>query len=143
MGRHSELSVLVEAVVYGDDASYTRGVGVRALPRQPLALPAMAGLVRDQGEPTHQAPWGATFHASLPLEGESGTLRHRARHTPARGNLHAKTGTTNTVASLGGYVTAKNGEILAFSFIYNGTDRWNAKLAMDQMGATLAEFVRE
>ena len=90
----------------------------------------------------HQAPWGATFHASLPLEGESGTLRHRARHTPARGNLHAKTGTTNTVASLGGYVTAKNGEILAFSFIYNGADRWNAKRAMDQMGATLAEFVR-
>lgn len=91
----------------------------------------------------HQAPWGATFHASLPLEGESGTLRHRARQTPARGNLHAKTGTTNTVASLGGYVTAKDGEILAFSFIYNGTDRWNAKLAMDQMGATLAEFVRD
>jgi serine-type D-Ala-D-Ala carboxypeptidase/endopeptidase (penicillin-binding protein 4) len=90
----------------------------------------------------HQAPWGATFHASLPLEGESGTLRHRARFTPARGNLHAKTGTTNTVASLGGYVTAKNGEILAFSFLYNGSDRWNAKLAMDQMGATLAEFVR-
>lgn len=91
----------------------------------------------------HQSPWGATFHASLPLEGESGTLRHRARQTPARGNLHAKTGTTNTVASLGGYVTAKDGEILAFSFIYNGTDRWNAKLAMDQMGATLAEFVRD
>ena len=91
----------------------------------------------------HSAPWGPTFHASLPLEGESGTLRHRARHTPARGNLHAKTGTTNTVASLGGYVTAKNGEILAFSFLYNGTDRWNAKRAMDQMGATLAEFVRE
>jgi D-alanyl-D-alanine carboxypeptidase/D-alanyl-D-alanine-endopeptidase (penicillin-binding protein 4) len=91
----------------------------------------------------HRAAWGATFHASLPLEGESGTLRHRARYTPARGNLHAKTGTTNTVASLGGYVTAKNGEILAFSFIYNGSDRWNAKLAMDQMGATLAEFVRE
>ena len=90
----------------------------------------------------HQAPWGPTFHASLPLEGESGTLRHRARQTPARGNLHAKTGTTNTVASLGGYVTAKNGEILAFSFIYNGSDRWNAKLAMDQMGATLAEFMR-
>ena len=63
--------------------------------------------------------------------------------TPARGNLHAKTGTTNTVAALGGYVTAKNGEVLAFSLIYNGTDRWNAKTAMDQIGATMAEFVRE
>lgn len=91
----------------------------------------------------HAAPWGPTFHASLPLEGESGTLRNRARHTPARGNLHAKTGTTNTVASLGGYVTAKNGEVLAFAFIYNGGDRWNAKMTMDQMGATMAEWVRD
>ena len=91
----------------------------------------------------HQADWGPVFHASLPVEGESGTLKRRAKGTPARGNLHAKTGTTNTVAALGGYVTAKNGEVLAFSFIYNGGDRWNAKAAMDQMGATLADFVRE
>ena len=55
--------------------------------------------------------------------------------TPARGNLHAKTGTTNTVAALGGYVTAKNGEVLAFSLIYNGNDRGNAKAAMDQIGS--------
>ena len=67
----------------------------------------------------------------------------RARGTPARGNLHAKTGTTNTVAALGGFVTAKNGEVLAFSLIYNGADRWNAKTAMDQIGATMAEFVRK
>ena len=58
------------------------------------------------------------------------------------GNLHAKTGTTNDVASLGGYVTSKNGEQLAFSFIYNGKDRWHAKEAMDAMGATLASFSR-
>jgi len=91
----------------------------------------------------HAAPWGPTFHASLPASGESGTLARRNRGTPAAGNLHAKTGTTNTVASLGGYVTAKNGEILAFSFIFNGGDRGNARAAMDQMGATLAEWVRE
>ena len=91
----------------------------------------------------HRADWGPVFHAALPVEGESGTLKRRSRGTPARGNLHAKTGTTNTVAALGGYVTAKNGEVLAFSLIYNGTDRWNAKSAMDQIGATMAEFVRE
>jgi len=65
------------------------------------------------------------------------------RATPAQGNLHAKTGTTNTVIALGGYVTSKSGEIIAFSFIYNGNDRWNAKATMDGMGATLANFVRE
>ena len=34
-------------------------------------------------------------------------------------------------------------ELLAFAFIYNGHDRWNAKSAIDQMGATLASFARE
>jgi D-alanyl-D-alanine carboxypeptidase/D-alanyl-D-alanine-endopeptidase (penicillin-binding protein 4) len=91
----------------------------------------------------HHADWGPVFHAALPVDGESGTLKRRAKGTPARGNLHAKTGTTNTVAALGGYVTAKDGEVLAFSLVYNGTDRGNAKAAMDQIGATMAEFVRD
>jgi D-alanyl-D-alanine carboxypeptidase/D-alanyl-D-alanine-endopeptidase (penicillin-binding protein 4) len=91
----------------------------------------------------HRSDWSPVFHAALPVEGESGTLKRRAKGTPARGNLHAKTGTTNDIAALGGYVTAKNGEVLAFSLIYNGSDRWNAKAAMDQIGATMAEFVRE
>jgi D-alanyl-D-alanine carboxypeptidase/D-alanyl-D-alanine-endopeptidase (penicillin-binding protein 4) len=91
----------------------------------------------------HHADWGPAFHAALPVEGESGTLKRRAAGTPARGNLHAKTGTTNTVAALGGFVTARNGEVLAFSLIYNGNDRGNAKAAMDQIGANLADYVRE
>jgi D-alanyl-D-alanine carboxypeptidase/D-alanyl-D-alanine-endopeptidase (penicillin-binding protein 4) len=91
----------------------------------------------------HKADWGPVFHAALPVEGESGTLKRHGRGTPSRGNLHAKTGTTNTVAALGGYVTAKNGEVLAFSLIYNGGEGGNAKAAMDQIGATMAEFVRE
>jgi hypothetical protein len=32
--------------------------------------------------------------------------------------------------------------VLAFTFIYNGTDRWNARSAIDAMGATLAGFER-
>ena len=91
----------------------------------------------------HEAPWSSDFHASLPVAGESETLRARMRGTPAQGNLHAKTGTTNEVVALGGFVTAVNGEILAFSFIFNGVDRWNARATMDAMGATLAGFVRE
>ena len=90
----------------------------------------------------HKGPWSAAFHGSLPVAGESELLRRRMRGTPAEGNLHAKTGTTNTVAGLGGYVTAKDGEIIAFSFIYNGNDKGNAKATMDAMGATLANFVR-
>ena len=121
----------------GSEVQAADGSGLSVLDRvTPRSMVELLGYA-------HRAPWGATFHASLPLEGESGTLRHRAKNTPAHGNLHAKTGTTNSVASLGGFVTAKNGEVLAFAFIYNGRDRWNAKTTMDQMGATLAEFVRE
>ncbi len=91
----------------------------------------------------HSGPWSSAFHGSLPVAGESELLRRRMRGTPAEGNLHAKTGTTNTTVALGGYVTAKDGEIVAFSFIYNGNDRGNAKATMDAMGATLANFIRE
>jgi D-alanyl-D-alanine carboxypeptidase/D-alanyl-D-alanine-endopeptidase (penicillin-binding protein 4) len=88
------------------------------------------------------ATWGPALEQSLPVAGETETLRRRMRGTAARGNLHAKTGSTSEVASLGGYVTAKNGEQLAFSFIYNGDDPWRARSAIDAMGATLARFSR-
>ena len=90
----------------------------------------------------HAAPWGSTFHASLPVAGESELLRRRMRATPAQGNLHAKTGTTNTVVGLSGYVTSEDGEVLAFALLYNGTDRSRAREAMDAMGPTMAAFSR-
>lgn len=90
----------------------------------------------------HHASWGPEFHASLPLAGESGTQRKRMKGSPAQGNLHAKTGTTNDVISLAGYVTAADGEIISFAFIYNGSDRWTAKATIDIMGETLASFAR-
>jgi D-alanyl-D-alanine carboxypeptidase/D-alanyl-D-alanine-endopeptidase (penicillin-binding protein 4) len=92
---------------------------------------------------SHRAAWSADFHASLPVAGESELLRHRMRYTPAQGNLHAKTGTTNDVIGLAGYVTARDGEVIAFAFLYNGRDRWNAKDAIDVSGATLAGFARQ
>ena len=90
----------------------------------------------------HRAPWSREFHESLPLAGREETLRLRMRATPAQGNLHAKTGTTNDVVALSGYVAARDGEMLAFSFLYNGRDRWNARATIDAMGATLAGFSR-
>ncbi len=112
------------------------GSGLSTLDRvTPRAMVRLLGYARA-------AVWGPVFEGSLPLAGRTETLRSRMRWTPAMGNLRAKTGSTNDVASLGGYVTARNGEQLAFSFIYNGSDRWRARNAMDTMGATLASFSR-
>ena len=90
----------------------------------------------------HRAPWGPWLHSSLPVAGDSELLKRRMRNTPAEGNLHAKTGTTNEVVALAGYVTAVNGEVIAFSFLYNGRDRWIAKAMIDVMSETLASFGR-
>ena len=90
----------------------------------------------------HRAPWSKQFHESLPVAGREETLRLRMRGTPAQGNLHAKTGTTNEVVALSGYVAARTGEVLAFAFLYNGKDRWNARATIDAMGVTLADFAR-
>lgn len=90
----------------------------------------------------HHAPWSREFHESLPVAGREETLRTRMRRTTAQGNLHAKTGTTSEVVALSGYVSARSGEVLAFSFLYNGKDRWNARETIDAMGVTLAEFAR-
>jgi serine-type D-Ala-D-Ala carboxypeptidase/endopeptidase (penicillin-binding protein 4) len=90
----------------------------------------------------HRATWGPWLHSSLPVAGDSELLKRRMRNTPAEGNLHAKTGTTNEVVALAGYVTAVNGEVLAFSFLYNGRDRWVAKAMIDVMSETLASFGR-
>jgi D-alanyl-D-alanine carboxypeptidase/D-alanyl-D-alanine-endopeptidase (penicillin-binding protein 4) len=91
----------------------------------------------------HHAPWSREFHGSLPIAGREETLRLRMRQTAAQGNLHAKTGTTSDVVALSGYVSSRSGELLAFAFLYNGRDRWNARATIDAMGATLATFQRD
>ena len=112
------------------------GSGLSTLDRvTPRAMTQMLGYA-------HRAEWGPYFHASLPVAGESELLRRRMRGGGAQGNLHAKTGTTDDVVGLGGYVTALNGEVIAFTFIYNGKDRWVAKSMIDTMGQTLANFAR-
>ena len=90
----------------------------------------------------HRAPWSKEFHESLPIAGREETLRLRMRRTQAQGNLHAKTGTTSDVVALSGYVSSRTGEVLAFSFLYNGKDRWNARATIDAMGVTLADYDR-
>ena len=119
-----------------DDVTATDGSGLSTLDR--VTARSLVQLLSY----AHRSKWSADFHASLPVAGESELLRHRMRYTPAQGNLHAKTGTTNDVIGLAGYVTARNGEVLAFAFLYNGRDRWNAKEAIDVSGATLAGFAR-
>ena len=89
----------------------------------------------------HKAPYGEAFHASLALAGErSGTLRRLFTSTAAARNLHAKTGYINDVRTLSGYVTARNGELIAFCFFYNGRGTSPARGVQTELGNLLASY---
>jgi serine-type D-Ala-D-Ala carboxypeptidase/endopeptidase (penicillin-binding protein 4) len=63
------------------------------------------------------SPMSQAFTRTLPQAGDR-RLR-RMVGTPAERNLRAKTGTIERVSSLSGYVTAANGERLAFAIVGN------------------------
>lgn len=130
-------SFLSERVGVRRDAVYAAdGSGLSTLDR--VTARSMVQLLAYAGS----APWGQVFQATLPVAGRTETMRTRMQRTPAADNLRGKTGTTNDVTSLAGYVTTQDGEQLAFAFIYNGRDLWRARAAIDAMGVTLAGFSR-
>ncbi|MEX2610786.1 MAG: D-alanyl-D-alanine carboxypeptidase/D-alanyl-D-alanine-endopeptidase [Gemmatimonadota bacterium] len=88
------------------------------------------------------SPLWEAYWQTLPEAGRPGGLR-RMSGTAAQGNLRAKTGTIDSVSALSGYVTAANGELLAFSIMVNGVpSTWRAKRVEDEIGASLAAFDR-
>ena len=59
------------------------------------------------------------FYNSLPVMGVDGTLSSRMKGTAAEGNIHGKTGFLTGDRSISGYLTTRDGEMLAFSIIGN------------------------
>lgn len=89
-----------------------------------------------------RTPLAAEFFETLPVAGRVRRFR-RMGGTPAEGNLRAKTGTIAGVSALSGYVTAANGELIAFSILINETGSVaQAKYVEDLIGARLASFAR-
>jgi D-alanyl-D-alanine carboxypeptidase/D-alanyl-D-alanine-endopeptidase (penicillin-binding protein 4) len=82
------------------------------------------------------------FYNSLSIAGVDGTLKNRMKNTSAQNNVYAKTGTLNGVSNLSGYVTAKDGHLLAFSIlIQNYVDESSkARSFQNKICELLAEF---
>jgi D-alanyl-D-alanine carboxypeptidase/D-alanyl-D-alanine-endopeptidase (penicillin-binding protein 4) len=86
----------------------------------------------------------APFLMALPIAGVDGSLATRMKGTAAEGNLRAKTGTMSNIRSLAGYVTARNGEHLAFAILINNFEGTSAAAnqAIDAVAVRIAEFTR-
>jgi serine-type D-Ala-D-Ala carboxypeptidase/endopeptidase (penicillin-binding protein 4) len=77
-----------------------------------------------------------TLVSALPVAGVSGTLERRMRTAPAKGNVLAKTGTTNEASALAGFVRGR----YAFAVLQNGhpiSTTW-ARTAQDRFATLLA-----
>ncbi|WP_114952393.1 D-alanyl-D-alanine carboxypeptidase/D-alanyl-D-alanine endopeptidase [Sphingosinicella terrae] len=86
-------------------------------------------------------PWGAAWRETFPVAGVDGTLARRFRGTPLEGRLFAKTGTLNATNALSGYLTARSGRTLIFSFYAN--DVPGDAGATEHMDRTLALIAAE
>lgn len=76
----------------------------------------------------------STVLESLPISGIDGTMKRRMKGTSAEGWVRAKTGYLDGVVSLAGYAGKKDGEVLTFSFLYNGPqDEAKVREVFDQI----------
>jgi D-alanyl-D-alanine carboxypeptidase/D-alanyl-D-alanine-endopeptidase (penicillin-binding protein 4) len=84
--------------------------------------------------------WGAAWRATFPVGGVDGTLIRRFRGTALEGRLFAKTGSLNATSALSGYLIARSGRTLTFSFFANDVpDGASATATMDAALLLIAE----
>ena len=61
----------------------------------------------------------SVFYETIPVVGQSGTVRSLARGTAAAGNIRAKSGSIEGVRAYAGYFTAADGERMSFCLLVN------------------------
>ena len=69
------------------------------------------------------------FQRSLAVSGESGTAKNLVPNLPHGIRIHIKTGSMEGVRAYAGYVTAADGDKMAFSIISNGHECTNSAVA--------------
>ncbi|MBW3660205.1 MAG: D-alanyl-D-alanine carboxypeptidase/D-alanyl-D-alanine-endopeptidase [Gemmatimonadetes bacterium] len=112
-GRKVVVSVLRELGVPARELWVDDGSGLSRYDRATARTTAqLLVAIRDQD-------WFEAYYQSLLEAGRDGDPR-RLDDAAAVGNVRTKTGTLRGVSALSGYVTTRDGELLAFSVITNG-----------------------
>ncbi len=122
------------------DGSYQLVDGSGLSRRDAISPEAVMAVLQRMSSSSDAAP----FLTALPIAGFDGSLAARMKGTAAEGNLRAKTGTMSNIRSLAGYVTARNGEHLAFVILINNFEGTSAAAnqAIDAVAVRIAEFTR-
>ena len=96
----------------------------------------VSDLLRD----VWHTPLGLRLSESMPVVGESGTVRFIATRTAAQGHCIAKTGTLDYVTNLAGYCAARGGHMVAFALFLDGPTNERALVLISRMVATIAKY---
>jgi D-alanyl-D-alanine carboxypeptidase/D-alanyl-D-alanine-endopeptidase (penicillin-binding protein 4) len=124
---------------------WTKYLQALGIPNPPLRVKDGSGLSRQNLVSPHtlvqllsalaESPDGPLYLASLPVAGESGTLKNRFQDSPLVGRVRAKTGTLTGVVTLAGFTSDTALGTLVFSIMVNNSDLAAPVLreAMDQM----------
>jgi len=127
-------AMLDRAGVRRTDYDFSDGSGMSTYDR--LAPRGVVGFLRW----ADAQPWGAAWRATLPVGGVDGTLARRFRGTALESRLFAKTGSLNATVALSGYMIARSGRTLIFSFYANDIPEGaGATAAMDAALELIAE----
>lgn len=70
----------------------------------------------------HSSSEHDAFYQSLPVSGESGTLRMMLANTELHGRVHAKSGTISGTRNYVGYIETKKGDTWAFAVMVNSSN---------------------
>ncbi len=116
MGIETAMGTFARA---GVDTSAIRLVDGSGLSRLNLVAPEMTTALLSFMWTHPYTEVRDAFYDSLPVAGQSGSLKHRMRQGLATGNMRGKTGTLTFASSLSGYVRANDERMLAFSIMSN------------------------
>ena len=80
-----------------------------------------------------------TVYAGMPISCETGTLEFRLCSKGIKGQVHAKTGTLDSVNTLSGFVRTRSGRIATFSVMLSGEhSSWTALEHLDAIVTAVA-----
>jgi D-alanyl-D-alanine carboxypeptidase/D-alanyl-D-alanine-endopeptidase (penicillin-binding protein 4) len=83
----------------------------------------------------------ASFNATLPIVGESGTVSGLCKNTSAQGRIRAKSGTMSRIKSYSGYAETISGRKLGFAIIINNFTCSNST-TVDQIEKLLISMIK-
>jgi serine-type D-Ala-D-Ala carboxypeptidase/endopeptidase (penicillin-binding protein 4) len=122
----------------GSDAVHALFAGLGIDDADPFTIVDGSGLSRENRFSSHTivsllagmyaSPLRNLYVRSLPISGEDGSLKKRMTEKSSRRKVRAKTGWIRTVSALSGYIQAVNGEVFAFSILFNRYKGMNADM---------------